>query len=371
VSEPVEIILRIVAIVGGSIAALATAMSAIKAFVVPRPLSPIISRVVFVVMSRVIELFIPRNATYEKRDDVLAKQAPVSLLVLPLVWLIILIASFTAIQWGVGVELREAFLISGSSMFTLGVRFADTLPSAFASFTQAAIGLLFTALVISYLPSIYGGYGRRETLVGLLEHRAGTPPSPTEVLVRYSRIGLLNELPEDLFTRWEEWFVDIEESHTSIASLVFFRSPYAHRSWVTSAGCVLDTAAIFWSVVDVPRSGRTALLLRSGFMSLHRIADYFRIPYPVDPTAETDEISVSRREFDLMCVELQAAGVPLKVDRDRAWIDFKGWRVNYDAALIGLAAMTQAPPARWSSDRDNLPNYRPRIFRRSARKIRG
>ena len=47
--------------------------------------------------------------------------------------------------------------------------------------------------------------------------------------------------------------------------------------------------------------------------------------------------------------ELAAAGVDLKLDRDRAWLDFNGWRVNYDRPLLALSVLTMAPPARWNS----------------------
>ena len=43
--------------------------------------------------------------------------------------------------------------------------------------------------------------------------------------------------------------------------------------------------------------------------------------------------------------------MPLKADRDQAWRDFAGWRVNYDRVLVSLANLTEAPPAMWSSDR--------------------
>ena len=38
------------------------------------------------------------------------------------------------------------------------------------------------------------------------------------------------------------WFTEVQETHTSYGSLTFFRSPNPHRSWVTAAGAVLDTA---------------------------------------------------------------------------------------------------------------------------------
>ena len=56
---------------------------------------------------------------------------------------------------------------------------------------------------------------------------------------------------------------------------------------------------------------------------------------------------------------LEEAGVPLNADRDQAWRDFSGWRVNYDTVLLALANLTSAPPAQWSSDRSR-PGVRPR-----------
>ena len=91
------------------------------------------------------------------------------------------------------------------------------------------------------------------------------------------------------------------------------------------------------------------------------------IPFPEDP-APTDPISVSREEYDAVCDALAALGVPIKADRDQAWRAFAGWRVNYDAALVGLAVITAAPYGVWSSDR---APYRRSLFvtaRRYARR---
>lgn len=197
--------------------------------------------------------------------------------------------------------------------------------------------------------------------------RAGLPPSPAELFTRYARIGPLPYLEDDVFEKWESWFIDIEESHTSHPALVFFRSPHAERSWITAAGCVLDSAALRASTIDAPRDARVDVMLRTGFFTLRRIADFFGIAYDPAPSP-TDPITVSRREFDLMVVELRAAGVPLKADLDRAWRDFAGWRVNYDTVLVQLAALVMAPPGRWTTDRGDvrapIPSVTPSALRR-------
>ena len=63
------------------------------------------------------------------------------------------------------------------------------------------------------------------------------------------------------------------------------------------------------------------------------------------------------QQFDDVCRQLATIGVPIKQDRDQAWRDFSGWRVNYDRVLIALAGLTMAPYALWSSDRSI---YQPR-----------
>ena len=215
------------------------------------------------------------------------------------------------------------------------------------SFVEAGIGLGLVTLMISYLPTIYGAFSRREALVGMLEVRAGLPPQTAEMVIRYQRIGWLERLSDDVFEPWEKWFVDVEESHTSHPSLAFFRSPHPERSWITAAGCVLDTAAITASTLDLPRDARADVMIRTGFFTLRRVADYFLIPYPIDPSPD-DPITVTRAEFDELCEQLRDAGVPLKADLDQAWHDFRGWRVNYDATYRALCEMVDAPPGNWS-----------------------
>src|SRR5207237_9132444 len=109
------------------------------------------------------------------------------------------------------------------------------------------------------------------------------------------------------------------------------------------------------SSLDLPREAEAALCVRTGTLSLRRNADYFSIEYDPDP-APTDPITVAREEYEGVVEKLGAAGLPLKADREQAWRDFAGWRVNYDRVLLALAAMTTAPPAPWSSDR--APKFR-------------
>ena len=362
------IVAQVFAVVAGLLLVVWTLLSAVRTVVVPRAVIPGLTRFHFVGIRKIFNIFAGPKRSFESRDGTMSLYAPLALVTLPALWVFMVLIGFTSIFWGTNVRpLTEAFATSGSSLFTLGFIRPRGTPRIGLEFTEAGIGLGLISLMISYLPSIYSAFSRREALVGMLEVRAGLPPSPAELLTRYTRIGWLERIDEDIFERCESWFVDIEESHTSQPSLVFFRSPHPERSWITAAGCVLDTAAIVASTLDRPKNASCDVMIRSGFLALRRIADCFQIPYDSDPNA-TDPITISRREFDLLCVELRALDVPLKRDLDQAWRDFSGWRVNYDQVLVRLCALTMAPPAKWSSDRVDqlaLPKLR---FRRRRRR---
>ena len=364
------IVPRILVAALGTFLVVWTLGTAIKTVVVPRAYPSLLTRVHFVTLRRMFHLFTRPTRSFESRDKVMALFAPLGLVLLPGVWVALIIVGFAAVFWGTGIDpLGEAFVTSGSSMLTLGFVRPQGMGRVLLAFVEAGLGLGVVSLMISYLPTIYSAFSRREALVGMLEVRAGLPPSSAELLVRYQRIGWLNRLDDDVFEKWEAWFVDVEESHTSHSSLVFFRSPHPERSWITAAGCVLDTAAIAASTLDLPRDARRDVMLRAGFFALRRIADFFQIDYNPDPHPD-DPISISRRDFDLLCVELRAMDVPLKADLDQAWRDFSGWRVNYDQVLLALCALVMAPPAKWSSDRVAGHSRLPPVFRQRRRQAR-
>jgi hypothetical protein len=329
--------------------------SAIQTFVLPRSANDRLSRFVFGAIFRLFRLLLGKTRTYEQRDRIMAFFAPIGLLALIPVYLILIFLGFGGLYWAVGNvgSVEQALKVSGSSLLTLGYTAPDDLADGLLMFAEAAIGLILIAVLIAYLPMMYGAFQRREQAVTLLEVRAGSPPSAIELIKRYHRIHGLDRL-NVLWVQWEQWFADVEESHTSLAALVFFRSPQPDHSWVTAAGAVLDAAALFRSTVDVPHDAQADLCIRAGYLALRRIADFFRIPYNSAPRP-ADPISLSRAEFDAAYDELAQTGVPLKLDRDQAWRDFAGWRVNYDAVLLALAALTMAPYAPWSSDRSLLP----------------
>lgn len=331
--------------------AFGTLLSALSTFVLPRSARSQLNRLVFASLRRVFEVLMKPMRSFEQKDAIMGYYAPIGLLSLVPTWYLLVALGYSGMYWALGAgSWAEAFRLSGSSVLTLGIAQSDSFLITVLMFSEAMLGLIMVALLIAYLPTMYAAFSRREEAVNLLEVRAGSPPSAVEMILRYDRIHGLEKL-NDYWKSWEVWFADLEESHTVLPALVFFRSPRAENSWITASGAVLDAAALALSSLDIPAESSAALAIRAGFLALRRIADYFEIDYPSDPHFPQVPISISRTEFETALETMSRSGVPLKTDRDQAWQDFGGWRVNYDRVLLALCSLTMAPLASWSSDR--------------------
>lgn len=347
-----------------------TMYSAVRTFVLPRSVADPVPDLVFRFTRKFFDFRLRFGDTYETRDRILALFAPVSLILLLPTWLGLASIGYTALFWASGIDtIFESWIIAGSSLLTLGFASGDTPLQILLSFSAATLGLILVALMIAYLPTMYSAFAKREVTVTLLAAGAGAPPSPIELLLRYNRVHGLEELSK-LWETWENWFAEVEESHTSLSALVFFRSPLPEHSWVAAAGTVLDAAALLLGAMELPQSPQeqaeykklhflnnpqAALCIRMGYLALRRISDFFDIKYNPAPHFPEQPISITRQEFETALDQLEQGGLPIMQDRDAAWQNYGGWRVNYDTVLLALAQITDAPSAMWSSDRAPVP----------------
>jgi hypothetical protein len=361
----VRVLLNVILVVAGVLVIAVTLRSAITALIVPRGVGGFIRYLVLVTTRLVFRVLSGRRPSYEKRDRIMTLFGPIYLLALLSTWIILLALAYAAMYYALGVHsVRSALELSGSSVVTLGTHSsAKAIPNGL-TYSEAGLGLLLLTLLITYLPVIYAAFSRRELAVTELEVRAGQPPTAVKLLIRYFRIDKLEELPE-LWQAWEGWFADVEETHTSLPILAFFRSPQPDHSWITAAGAILDSASVWVSAVEHPNDPDAQLTIRAGYIALGRVAEYFGLHHDVDP-APDDPITISRDEFGQACRELANAGLPLREDLDAAWRAFAGWRVNYDTALLNLARMVEAPIAPWTSDRSPVFAHKTSTLRTMA-----
>jgi hypothetical protein len=128
-------------------------------------------------------------------STLLSLYGPISLLVLLVFWAGMLVFGFGLVHWGLGAHysmhdvepgLPALLYYSGTTFFTLGLGDITPLsgPARVLSVLETGVGFGYLALVIGYLPVIYQSYSRRESVLSVLDARAGSPPTAAEMLRR-------------------------------------------------------------------------------------------------------------------------------------------------------------------------------------------
>ncbi len=237
-------------------------------------------------------------------------------------------------------------------MFTVGTIDLSGPANSAVDIAAGATWVVIVALQIAYLPALYQAFNRRESLVAMLESRAGIPAWGPEVLARHQLVGIIDTLP-DFYSSWEEWSADLAESHTTYPVMMLFRSPQPWFSWLVGLLAVLDGAAMHLALAPSTASSQSRLCLRMGFTALNRIANV--LGWEVDPDPDPDgEISLTFKEFEEAVTMLTQVGFPIERSAAEAWRDFRGWRINYESTAYRLCDHLTAPPAPWSGTRRHL-----------------
>ena len=228
-----------------------------------------------------------RHHPGSRRENYLSVFAPLSLLILFVLWAGSVIVGFALIQWGletpiapgVDVGFGTDLYMSATTFVTLGL--GDVAPASSPgraiTAVEAGAGFAFLALSISYLPVLYQAFSRREVAISMLDQWAGSPPTAVELLRRAATHDDLASV-DDLLAEWERWSADLLESHLSYPILAYFRSQHDEQSWLAALTSVLDASALVLSGVD----GVSAWQARRTFaISRHAVVDItqvFRLP---------------------------------------------------------------------------------------------
>jgi len=337
--------------------------SALKTVVLPQGGFPRLSQAVFALVYRLLVHRYPKSS---RARALRALYAPVALVSLPLVWMLLMVVSFTLVFWGTGsLSLQTAFEISGSSLTTLGFSKPSGTGRIWVAIIEATIGLGLVALLISYLPTIFSAYNGREKGIIRLRPVAGAPPSSTDLLQNLHRTGALDT--PDFWKNQADWMLDLEQTHTAFPILSYFPETSTDHSWVATVGSLLDAAALVVSASET-HGGEVyedvekgpLLILVYGLPLIVRIARAANIPLPeperlAEITAHFGEtpppISIGRDEY-LGAMAAMAPVLVLDTGREEeGWRRFAWIRSAYDPALRSLAGLTNAYPSPWTTDR--------------------
>jgi hypothetical protein len=227
------------------------------------------------------------------RENVLSVFGPLSMLGLFAFWASLLIVGFALVHWGTGTlgpsesyDFWQCLYFSGETFFTLG--YGDVTAATYGgklfAVAEAGCGFGFMAIVIGYLPVLYQAFSHRERNIALLDARAGSPPTASELLRRASRPSDCPEI-ERFLAEWELWSAELLESHLSFPVLSYYRSQHDNQSWLAALAVVLDASATLLVAGDDAVRRRAELTFA---MARHACVDLCLVYWrpPRDPPRE-------------------------------------------------------------------------------------
>jgi hypothetical protein len=302
----------------------------------------------------------------KRRETLLGYFGPLSLLLLLVFWGAGLMLGFAMLQWSAGSSLAAQdgrpsdFLtdlyMSDTTFFTLGL--GDVTPkSPFAHVVTAvecATGFGFLAALIGYLPTIYQAFSRREANISLLDARAGSPPTASEILKRQAQSGDPSTLTQ-LLAEWERWSADILESHISYPVLCYFRSQHDNQSWLASLTAILDVCALV--IVGVERVPAWQARLTFA-MARHAMVDIAQV-FGRKPHGEIAD-RLPGEKLQQLRASLEEVGVTVcnAPSLEKRLIELRGMYEPYVTALSELLLM-------------ELPDWMPRAGAKDSWKTAG
>jgi hypothetical protein len=295
-------------------------------------------------------------------DTLLGMYGPFGLLLDLAIWVVLLMFGYACVQWAGGSHLGSA----GSVDFGQDVYFsAATLVSSgtaglashssFARVVQvldAATGLAVLTIVISYLPSLYQAFSKRETTVSQLYARAGSPPSAGRLVVRTVQRGGWAAL-NDYLRGWEVWSAELMETHLSYPTLAFFRSQHINQNWLSALCTILDASSLAVSAAPV---GSVEEARYTFAISRHAIADLC-YTFRVTPAASAVD-RLPSADFDALIGELRSNNIELRAEPQVIREQLERMRALYEpyAEVLAQRVELRLPP--WLAPESPTDNWR-------------
>jgi len=305
-----------------------------------------------------------------RRDAFLSFFGPLSLIVLLALWAVGIVVSFGLLQWAAGSSLTVAggvpsfatdLYMSGTTFVTLGL--GDVAPrSAVAkalTAVEAGMGFAFLAVVIGYFPVIYQAFSRREVAISLLDARAGSPPSASELLWRH-RADPGSAALTDLLRDWERWAADVLESHLSYPPLAYFRSQHYNESWLAALTTILDTCAVVMTGLEGWCARQAELTFA---MARHAVVDLAQV-FSTPPERTVERLTSA--QLTKLRERLAVGGLKL-----RARPDFEErlteLRRMYEPYVDSLARYLAVPLPPWVREVERPDNWQTSAWDRVVR----
>jgi Ion channel len=361
------------ALVGGLALAIIILVDAFEAIILPRRVTRKIrvTRLFYRTTWSFWKAVVNKLPARKTREALLGGYGPCSLLLLIGIWALGLVLSFGTMQYGAGsaIEIHEAappgfamdVYLSATTFFTLGM--GDVVPrvplARFLLVAEAGLGYGFLAVIVGYLPFIYGSFSRREVNISLLDARAGTPPTAGELLRRYS-YPEGQEALRDLLAEWELWCAELMESHLSYPVLAYFRSQHDNQSWIASLTAILDTCALVKAGIEGACERQADLTFA---IARHAVVDLSQVFGTAPRAAATDRLS--NADLRLIRDTLAAHGMKLR-DGEEADAQLLKLRKMYEPFIYSLAVHLSQTLPPWIPPKKGKDNWQTTAWARES-----
>jgi len=360
------------AFVAGVAIALVVAWDAFEAVILPRRVTRKfrLTRIFFRATWNVWKFFAKLLTSKKRKEAFLGFYGPLSLLILIAVWAMGLVFGFGLMQYGAGSAVvvssgQPSFFtdlyLSGTTFFTLGL--GDVVPRSGVAralvVIEAGFGFGFLAVIIGYLPFIFGSFSKREVNISLLDSRAGTPPAAGELLRRHSNDRAQEALTE-LLKDWELWSAELMESHLSYPVLAYFRSQHDNQSWIASLTAILDTCALVMVGVEGACERQAQLTFA---IARHAVADLSQVFGTPPKTLPTERLT--RQELSHIRDVLAQHGLKLR-EGEEADAKLAQFRQMYEPYVFSLATHLHQSLPPWIPAKKGKDNWQTTAWAQTA-----
>ena len=205
-----------------------------------------------------------------------------SLLGLLVLWLAGLMLGWSLVYWGLDQSIGGTrdwgtlAYYTGTSLVTPVFGSAHGALIRMLTLLETLTGVVTIALMISYLPALYGAYSRREARLLTLDDPKGGRITPVRVIALNAPGGDAEMLYRAL-GEWQIWTADLLESHVSYPMPALFRSQHPGQSWVTALGVVTDAATLTSACVEGAQSREPYFLYRRGRRAIVEISSRLHV----------------------------------------------------------------------------------------------
>jgi hypothetical protein len=309
-----------------------------------------------------------------RQKTYLGYYGPLSLILLLSIWAAGMIVGFALVGWSTEFSIRTPegtsdfagyLYFSGTTFFTLGLGDVTPITTSERALTvvESGLGLGLLALVIGYLPQLNQSFSRREVNISLLDARAGSPPTASQMLVRHCPGNATETLFHHL-SEWEHWAAEVLESHLSYPVLAYFRSQHDNQSWIAALTVILDTCALVITGMEglcVQQARLTFAITRHAIVDLSLVFN--------QPPHRGGKDRLPPDELDRLRSVLAEAGIELKKG-DEVGQQLVELRRMYEPYLYSMSHYFRLVVPSWLPESPRSDNWQTTAWERGVRTTR-